>query len=372
MITSIHYAETISQNIVEGLIEKALAKDSKSLFILCCDDDSHDLEFFNHLLPNLGLPVFGGVFPAILLDDLVIEHGVIICGLTHIVETRVYTELCNVQQKKFKLTIDIENYHSLMVFVDGLARNIDYMIQQLFHHVGNEKTVIGGGAGSLSFRQKPCIICNQGILTDAMVVVATSLKIELAIGHGWEKLAGPFLVTKADDNRIESLNFQPALKVYQQAISENSEQNFTESNFFEIASNFPFGIDRLDDDMLVRDPVDVDDTSLICVGKVPENTMLHILKGNTDELISAACGAIDEINESQLESRKFTDGILFDCISRKLFLQDEYPKELSAINHRIVDGYRLIGALVLGEIASGKTGTINFHNKTAVTGLTYI
>lgn len=371
MITSIHYGEQIDRGTVDSLIQKALAKGAKSLFILCCDSDDNDLEFFNALLPKLNVPVFGGVFPEVLLDNQVIEHGFVVSGIEYLVETSVYTDLCHAPEKEFQLNISLENYNSLIVFVDGLARNIDFMIQQLFHKVGNEKTVIGGGVGSLSFKQNSCVICNQGILVDAMVVVAISQRIELAIGHGWEKLAGPFLVTQADDNRVESLDFQPALDVYQQAISKTSESALTESNFFEIASNFPFGIDRLDDDMLVRDPVSFDGTSLICVGTVPENTLLYILQGNANKLISAAYGALDSVKNRSEDSRKFGDGILFDCISRKLFLQDEYPKELSAISHRIEDDYHLIGALVLGEIASGKTGTINFHNKTAITGLTY-
>lgn len=374
LITSVHSAEKITRSSVESLIQQALDEQAKSLFILCCDDDNNDLDFFNQLLPSINVPVFGGVFPALLIDDQIIERGVVVGGLLNPVEISVYTDLGNVSQNIFELNIGIKDCQSLLVFVDGLARNIDYMIQQLFHQVGNQQTVIGGGAGSLSFIQKPCIICNQGILPDAMVIVATTAHIELAIGHGWEKLAGPFLATQVDDNRIETLNFQPALNIYQQAVTEYTGLDFSKSEFFEIANHFPFGIERLDDDMLVRDPVAVDGTNLLCVGNVPENTMLYILKGESERLIAAAYGAVDKIkqdtlNENNLASRVFTDGILFDCISRKLFLKDEYPKELAAIRQRICDDCHLLGALVLGEIASGKMGSINFHNKTAVTGL---
>lgn len=368
LINSTHYADTINQQTVESLIQQAIADGAKSLFILCCDSDD-DLSFLNKLLPTLELSIFGGVFPGILLDDHVIETGVMVVGLMDAVETRVYTDVSKTPKQEFELSLALNDCHSLMVFIDGLARNIDFMIEQLFHHVGNEKTIIGGGAGSLSFQQKPCIICNQGILVDAMLVAATSQKIQLAIGHGWEKLAGPFLVTQVDDNRIDSLNFQPALKVYQQVVSEHSELDFASSDFFEISSSFPFGIDRLDDDLLVRDPVAADGTSLICVGKIPENTMLYILKGEPDKLIAAACDAVDKEKQASIGSQVFTDGVLFDCVSRKLFLQEQYSQELININAAITDGFHLVGALVLGEIASGKTGTINFHNKTAVTGL---
>jgi hypothetical protein len=49
-----------------------------------------------------------------------------------------------------------------------------------------------------------------------------------------------------------------------------------------------------------------------------------------------------------------------------LFLQDEFNQELRGMSAALGENGSLIGALVLGEIASGKSGTIHFHNKTAV------
>ncbi|WP_416306525.1 FIST signal transduction protein [Neptunicella sp. SCSIO 80796] len=370
LINSVQYCATVQQSSVLELLRNASNNGAKSLLVLCCDDPGNDLAFLNNCLTEFDLPIFGGVFPGILYDDKVYEQGFLVVALSVAAHISFHPNLNNALQQDFSPAIDLD-CPSMMVLVDGLADNIDYMIQQLFHRVGRQVDVIGGGAGSLSFEQKPCIICNQGIFADAMLLVALEQHIELAIGHGWQKLAGPFLATHTQGNRIDSLNFQSALSVYQDAVSQHTELNFDSSPFFDIAKTYPFGLERLDDDMLVRDPIAVEGQSLVCVGNIPENTMLYILHGEPDTLISAASDAVRLALNVQPQPRIFGDAILFDCISRKLFLTGQYQHELSAINARITNNSHLIGALVLGEIASSNTGVINFHNKTAVTALSY-
>src|SRR5690606_24950013 len=136
---------------------------AQSLFFLCCDAPDNDLQFLNTCLAEFDLPIFGGVFPGILFDDNVYQKGVLVVGLSVSACFSLHPNLGNAPQQDFTLSIDTA-CPSIMVLVDGLADNIDYMIQQLFHRVGRQINVIGGGAGSLSFEQKPCIICNQGIL----------------------------------------------------------------------------------------------------------------------------------------------------------------------------------------------------------------
>ena len=90
--------------------------------------------------------------------------------------------------------------------------------------------------------------------------------------------------------------------------------------------------------------------------------MLYILKGEDDKLISAAVAAV----KNTVKQHTPSTGLLFDCISRQLFLTDKFDQELGEMSAALGDNSVLIGALVLGEIASGLSGTIHFHNKTAV------
>ena len=121
--------------------------------------------------------------------------------------------------------------------------------------------------------------------------------------------------------------------------------------------------------MLIRDPLKVEGTGLICAGDVPENTMLYIMCGDADKLILAATGAVRKAVSAFCDTHQVSDCFLFDCVSRQLFLQDEFAKELDLIDREIAQPYRTVGALVLGEIELDQSGILSLHNKTAVAAL---
>jgi len=241
-------------------------------------------------------------------------------------------------------------------------------LQRLFDLLGHQVKVVGGGAGFMSFKQQACLLSNQGLLVDSLLVVGMQQHWELAIGHGWEPLAGPFLASSVDDNRIIELNFQSAAQVYQETVKQHSALSFAD-DFFSISKTYPFGLARLDDDMLVRDPITRDGDSLVCVGKIPEHTLLYILQGQAQGLIAASVNAVSDVLTKHQLSSEFGDALIFDCISRKLFLQEEFSAELRGISELFPTPQQSMGALVLGEIATGLSGSINFHNKTAVTAV---
>ena len=371
LFTSVHYADTVSEQSLAELLSKSTTSNPAALFILCADDPLLDTTIIDEFLQQRLLPVFGGIFPSVLYQAEVKNTGILMVGLKHNVLLELVTGLSEQTDAQFHLQQSLLNSPSMMVLVDGLARNIDPHLQHLFNQVGHNTRVVGGGAGSLSFKQKPCLFSNQGISEDAMLIIGMTNPLELAIAHGWEVLAGPYLANQVDDNVIEQLNFQPALEVYQTAVEHHSGLKFNEHTFFDMAKTYPFGIERLDDDVLVRDPITTAHNNMVCVGKIPENTMLYILHGQADNLISASISAVQNMLAGHSETHTFYDGFLFDCISRQLFLQDRFEEELQGISKLVGGSKAIIGALVLGEIASGKSGSINFHNKTAVTAISY-
>ena len=61
--------------------------------------------------------------------------------------------------------------------------------------------------------------------------------------------------------------------------------------------------------------------------------------------------------------------VVFDCISRVLFLDGEYQRELDAIKGGLGPVHSFFGALTLGEITNTRQGPINFLNKSTVIGI---
>lgn len=121
---------------------------------------------------------------------------------------------------------------------------------------------------------------------------------------------------------------------------------------------------------IVRDPIAVNEQGhLICVGEVPENTFLDVLKGKNQQLIEAAEQAAMEAAD---QAGKPTAAMIIDCISRVLFLDENFEQEVQAVTKALHDkgvAPTMRGALTLGEISSFGEGFLEFFNKTTVVGL---
>lgn len=121
------------------------------------------------------------------------------------------------------------------------------------------------------------------------------------------------------------------------------------------------------DEMIVRDPISVtSEQEIICVGEIPKNSFVYILNGNKESLIAGAAEAL-KLAEDSADKYNRDGGILFfiDCISRVLFLEDDFREELSMVYQQ----KPLIGVLPLGEIANTGKAYLEFYNKTAVVGM---
>ncbi len=102
---------------------------------------------------------------------------------------------------------------------------------------------------------------------------------------------------------------------------------------------------------------------MVLVGDLTENSVINILKGEKESLIKASGKATDEAIKKctgEVESV-----IMFDCISRVLYLEDDFKEELYEVRKH-TNNKPLFGALTLGEIANEGDIYINFFNKTCV------
>jgi hypothetical protein len=187
----------------------------------------------------------------------------------------------------------------------------------------------------------------------------------IGVAHGWRSISDAFKVTEAIGNRIITLDWRPAFDVYREVVEQHSGLSFASLPFFDIAKAYPFGIAKLDSEMVVRDPMQEQRGELICIGEVPKGAFVHILYGRPDTVIEAAGHAL---NLARLDFTPGNPGLMLfvDCISRVLFLGEEFNQEISAV---ACDELPMVGALTLGEIANNGHDYLEFYNKTSVIGL---
>jgi len=355
-----------------SLDEVAASEKVRFVLILACDANAYDPVELDPILQRQTLPVLGGVFPQIISGKESWDTGFVIVGFEQAAKVRTISGLSD-PQADFEaalesIDVDLGKANTLMVFVDGLSSRINSLVEELFSVFGLEANYIGGGAGSLSFEQKPCVFTNDGLKADCAVIGFAEVEAGVGVSHGWKELAGPFEVTEVDRNEVISLDWRPAQEVYQEAVRAQAGASFDGMDFFEVSKGYPFGISKLGSEKIVRDPIALGaNGSIVCVGEVPSRAFVHILAGDPESLIAAAEEALRR-GEGQYRGAPDSRGVLLiDCISRYLFLGERFGDELVALSPD--SEVPIFGALTLGEIANNRKDYLEFYNKTAVVGV---
>ncbi|MFW5500527.1 MULTISPECIES: FIST signal transduction protein [unclassified Maridesulfovibrio] len=362
----IELEQTGSVQSLATILEKTAARDEvNGIIIFACDKNGFRPENVDQIFKECPVPLMGGIFPGIIHEKETLETGTIVLSLSQKPEISIIKEMSD-PETDFMRPLDIifENDNipeTIFVLTDGFASRISSFINAMFTHIGIERNIIGGGTGSLSLKRQP-IISNQGLLEDAAIIGLLKTQSTVNISHGWNPIKGPFKVTEADRNIIKTINWMPAFSIYKEVIREHSGKYITPENFSRIAMSYPFGISSMCSDPIVRDPVKVDEAgALTCVGEIMEGSFVDILHGNTESLIKASsqistCKPGFSIGENSV-------GLVVDCISRALFLKDNFEHELKALH---LPDIPLLGFLSFGEIATQEKQSLEFHNKTTV------
>ncbi len=346
--------------------------ESTTYLILLAEKSAPDLNELVKELNALNISFIGGIFPSLISGKMHHDTGVILQTLSHIQKPVVIKDLkqSSLQLKKISIP-KTEDKLTQLVLVDGIAGNISNFLFEMYNCFGNSVNYLGCGAGSISLESKPCLISNEGVFKDAALICLLNMKSKLGVRHGWKNIEGPFVATKTEGNTIHELNWEPAFDFYKKTIQDHSGIEIGRDNFLNTSKSYPFGIYKEESEFIVRDPISVDGTSITCIARVPENTILYLLTSNTEALLDAARTTFKSTTPIIYKAHS---SLVFDCISRALFLDQNFKDELSVVCdsfQKHAPGIQPEGALSIGEIALNGRGNLEFFNKTLVTGILY-
>lgn len=356
--------------LIRSLAEVQAHPDVAGIMILAADGNGFTPVMLNPILQQMTKPVFGAIFPAILYAGRALTTGTMVVGLPLAPRIVTIHGLSALSSTFAEQVADLSESNgapgTAFMWLDSFSQAADTLLDAFYNSFGPAVRVLGGGAGSLDMVQKPCIIDNSGLLADAAVIALLDLPCGIAARHGWIKLAGPYHVTESEKNIIHSLNWRPAAAVYSAVVANAGGEIPHPDRFYEVSRNFPFGLQRYGVERIVRDPFLVDGNSLICVGDVPQGSLVDILTGSRESLLVAADEAL-MIAESRLATEGQTTTLfLVDCVTRMMFLEEQFASEMSRLT---IPGAEMIGVLTLGEIAGTGRDYPVFYNKTAVVGV---
>ena len=369
---------TILYKNLDEFIESS--KDCKSEFFLLVAENC-DFDFDKLKQSNINFS--GAIVTQVIFDNSNYDDAIVASKLEN-EEVKLIQNLDNPQLNED----DFETAQSMLVLLDGLSSNITTFLDSLFEVLPIDIEILGGGAGKLTLKQEPVIFSNEGIFENAAIAMIRKSKLYVGVENGWEFLEGPFMVTSSNKNVLKSLNFMDAFEAYKSVVEKDCGLKFNtafdtykdviekesgeiinQDNFFDIAKSYPLGIVKFDKEIVVRDPISLDENgNMILVGDLEQNSTVNILKGNKNSLISSSGNAMTSAMNAKNSNSKPKNVILFDCISRCIFLEDDFKKELNEIKKNMPQN-NLFGALTLGEIANNGNEYINFYNKTCVVGV---
>lgn len=324
-----------------------------------------------------GVPLMGAIFPALVKEGRFVTSGAwLLCfaEMPYFVLQENLPPLAAeaelVAEKiagDIRAQIDSTSDITLFMLFDAMVPNIGTLLDNLYLHLANRVHYAGANAGSESFQPMPCLFDGERTVQNGVLLMLLKQHKGAILEHGYQTNPHTSYATSTSGNCISQIDWRPAFEVYRELVREHYGEEVTAENFYQYGVHFPFGIVRANHHVLVRIPVMLaDDGSLFCVGEVPANSVLTLLKAptvRTVETLHNVAEGLKSLN-GDIEGAEL---LLFYCAGRRLHLGIPMATtELEAFAG-LTQASQVAGALSLGEIGgSTVNGYPLFHNATLV------
>ncbi len=350
------------------------------VFALLPEPEAPGVETLQSLAAEVDIPIFGGVFPALVVERGFRDSG---CLLFRFDEApfAVFSDPITGDGRQAAIAEQIgtqiaaqvaavDDECTLFMLFDAMVPVIGSMLDALYLELADRVHYAGASAGSESFQPMPCLFDRAQFLGGRALFLLLRNHHGAILEHGYRLPERTYLATTTEGNRVTHIDWRPAFDVYCELAQAEYHVAITRDNFYRHAVHLPFGIVRANHNILVRIPTTLhEDGSIGCVGEVPPHSMLTLLDGpavDTHDTVDALVERVSRLNGDVTGRNK----LLFYCAGRRLHLG--LPKAESELCelHRRSHCREIAGALSLGEIgASTLWGYPLFHNAALVAAL---
>lgn len=323
---------------------------------------------------DLGLA--GAVFPALIVEDRFVGEGAWLLRLDEpsacvledappTVEAQADTADRLVARLRPHLAGD--DPRTLLLFCDALNPAVATLLDELYLRLADRVTYTGANAGSETFQPIPCLFDGARCVARGALALLLPRRAAAALAHGYPVPETLTSATSTAGNRVVQIDWRPAFDVYRELARAQYGVEIDRASFYANAVHFPFGVVRANGVILVRIPVALEaDGSLFCIGEVPANSVLTLLKAPTIDSARTVEALIEELEASDAPLAG-SEVLLFYCAGRRLHLGVEPACAEIAELRRRAGARHVAGALSLGEIgAAAQWDYPLFHNAALV------
>lgn len=366
----------------EVSLDKVLAEWQEShpeagVYAMLPEAGKEHVALLQQLCSRRSMPLVGAIFPALVNEGAFLTAGMWLLRFDEMPYVALYEALPNDAAGVDRVTTemvagmrtqldDTPNITLFMLF-DAMVPNIATLLDSLYLQLANRVHYAGVNAGSETFQPMPCLFDGSRLVQSGVLLMLLKNHRGAILEHGYHAPEEVVYATSAEGNRISQIDWRPAFEVYRELVLAQYGLEITPENFYQHAVHFPFGIVRANHHVVVRIPVMLgEDGSLFCVGEIPPNAVLTLLRSprvDSDETLRVLLKGISGIEGGKAAEEM----LLFYCAGRRMHMGIEAASgELRELSERIKPK-RIAGALSLGEIGSSmERGYPLFHNATLV------
>ncbi|MDY0011440.1 MAG: FIST N-terminal domain-containing protein [Rhodocyclaceae bacterium] len=364
------------QDLAPLLAQWKAARPSMGVLVLLAEANQSSIPALQKAFRQAGLPMVGAVFPALVTDQGFASTGAwLLCfdemppwflveDLNGGAESAAGRIAALLPETGGVVAAEASTELLFLIF-DGLIPNIASILDGLWVKARNGVRYCGVNAGSETFQPMPCLFdCTRNV-GNGVIGLRLPAAARAVVRHGYPVAATVMHATSSEGNRIDRIDYRPAMEVYREVILAEYGVTLTNENFYDYAVHYPFGVVALLD-VLVRIPVGFsEDGAIFCVGEIPPNSALRLLRAPAAE----DRGCVEMLVEAvwtKEEERGVPPLLTFYCAGRRMHFGEAAALELSMLKTRTGAG-GVAGALTLGEIDThSDLGIPRFHNASVV------
>lgn len=365
-----HYFSNLAENTAINFLDRcADSFAAPGLLALLPETDLGQLPALQTLCRERKLKLLGGIFPALITPNGFVAQGAILSSFDAALGHAFLPDLpADPGQAAAAIAAALPEQSlrnekgatTLFLLFDSQVPNIGSILAKLFDLLRHHVRYLGINAGSESFQPIPCLFDGERCAGGGVLCLLLPTETPAAVAHCYPVTKSLSRATSTEHNRIALIDGKPAMTAYKELIMAEFGVELTPENFYHYAVHYPFGlISSLD--VLVRIPVGfTEDGSIICVGEIPPNSLLRLLRA--PEPSDRSC--VDKL--SGLLQECAPNLLAFYCAGRRLNFGPEAEAELRDLG-RACQATAVLGALSLGEISTdGQLNVPEFHNAAIV------
>ncbi|MBI3479587.1 MAG: FIST C-terminal domain-containing protein [Nitrosomonadales bacterium] len=373
-----HYLPTVDEAAIDGVLADWQVRHPKlGVCALLPEAYKAGVAVLQAVCVRRNIPLVGGIFPELVRDGEFCKGGVWLLCFAEMPYFALYADLptdpagvervAGEMNAGIRAQLDHTPNITLFLLFDAMVPNIGTLLDYLYLSLANRVHYAGGNAGSETFQPLPCLFDGQRTVQNGVLLMLLKNHHGAILEHGYREPAETVYATATLGNRISQIDWRPAFEVYQELVRAHYGVEITPGNFYQYAVHFPFGILRANHHVVVRIPVMLaEDGSLFCVGEVPSNSLLTLLKApavDSNETMRVLTEGLATLNGGPVGAEL----LLLYCAGRRMHLgMEAATAELREFVKR-TRALQVAGAVSLGEIGgSTVNGYPLFHNATLV------